>query len=102
MNLLKVLLGVNALSHLGFSRKAKKTQGIVKQGAKDLFILSQLVVELTTLVATILVFAYKLLANVVKYIAGKIHKVEVVKEENKEHEQSNIIKLEEYKNRKVG
>lgn len=101
MNLLKVLLGVNALSHLGFSRKAKKTQGIVKQGAKDLFILSQLVVELTTLVATILVFAYKLLANVAKYIAGKIHKVEVVKED-KEREQSNIIKLEEYKNRKVG
>lgn len=101
MNLLKVLLGVNALSHLGFSRKAKKTQGIVKQGAKDLFILSQLVVELTTLVATILVFAYKLLANVVKYIAGNIHKVEVVKKD-KEREQSNIIKLEEYKNRKVG
>lgn len=99
MGILKTIIGLNLIKGVSVSRGVSKSKQRTKSIKKDLFLISQFVVELTTLIATLIVGIYKLASKVIKFIASKFCKDNAVVSE--QIQDSNVIDFNTYKKKKV-
>lgn len=98
MNILKVLFGMSLIKGVSLPRSINKSKQVTNSILGILFLLSEIVVTLTNLIFNIVIFAFKLISKIVKYLYKKF-----CTEATVDDAKCNVIKFEEYKNkRKVG
>lgn len=100
IGLLKALVGISLIKGVSVSRGVGKSKQRAKLIKKDIFVISQFVVELTTFIATLMVGTFKLTMRVFKFIHSGFCKNNTVIE--KQVSKSNVVDFVEYKNKKIG
>lgn len=91
--LFSILFGFKALNTIN-----KLKRGKAKKLKKGLFFISSLVVELSVLLATILIFIFKNIKHIYKITLNKINSTEALSETK---ENINVIYITDYKDKKL-
>lgn len=95
MNILKVLFGMSLIKGVSLPRSINKSKQTTRSILDIFFMISEIVVFLTNLIFNSIIFAFKLISKIVKYLYKKF-----CTEATVDDVKCNVINFEEIKNKR--